>query len=68
MLQWVIKMNEIINIKDYLKENFDKKTEIIEIKNKNIPIYLSIKNLDASEKIVYKNSYQNTMIYLRNLV
>ena len=21
MLQWVIKMNEIINIKDYLKEN-----------------------------------------------
>ena len=23
MLQWVIKMNEIINIKDYLKENFD---------------------------------------------
>lgn len=30
--------------------------------------FLSIKNLDASEKIVYKNSYQNTMIYLRNLV
>ena len=29
MLQWVIKMNEIINIKDYLKENFDKETEII---------------------------------------
>ena len=43
MLQWVIKMNEIINIKDYLKENFDKKTEIIEIKNKNIPIYLKQK-------------------------
>lgn len=36
MLQWVIKMNEIINIKDYLKENFDKETKIIEIKNKNI--------------------------------
>lgn len=32
MLQWVIKMNEIINIKSYLKENFDKETEIIEIK------------------------------------
>ena len=30
-------------IKDYLKENFDKKTEIIEIKNKNIPIYLKRK-------------------------
>ena len=43
MLQWVIKMNEIINIKDYLKENFDKETEIIEIKNKNIPIYLKQK-------------------------
>lgn len=27
-------MNEIINIKDYLKENFDKETEIIEIKKK----------------------------------
>lgn len=36
-------MNEIINIKDYLKENFDKETEIIEIKNKNIPIYLKQK-------------------------
>ena len=34
----------------------------------NYRIFLSIKNLDASEKIVYKNSYQNTMIYLRNLV
>lgn len=43
MLQWVIKMNEIINIKDYLKENFDKETKIIEIKNKNIPIYLKRK-------------------------
>ena len=36
-------MNEIINIKDYLKENFDKETKIIEIKNKNIPIYLKRK-------------------------
>lgn len=35
---------------------------------KNELLFLSIKNLDASEKIVYKNSYQNTMIYLRNLV
>ena len=35
---------------------------------KTNPFFLSIKNLDASEKIVYKNSYQNTMIYLRNLV
>lgn len=33
------KMNEIINIKDYLKENFDKETEIIEIK---IKIFLFI--------------------------
>ena len=39
----MIKMNEIINIKDYLKENFDKETEIIEIKNKNMPIYLKQK-------------------------
>ena len=28
-------------IKDYLKENFDKEIEIMEIKNKNIPIYMS---------------------------
>ena len=39
-------MNEIINIKDYLKENFDKETEIIEIKNKNNKI-----NLEKSEYI-----------------
>lgn len=34
-----MKMNEIINIKDYLKENFDKEIEIMEIK---IKIFLFI--------------------------
>lgn len=35
-----MKMNEIKDIKDYLKENFDDKMEIKRIKNKAVPLYL----------------------------
>ena len=40
MLQWVMKMNEIKNIKDYLKENFNEEIEIKRIKNNAVPLYL----------------------------
>ena len=64
MLQWVIKMNEIINIKDYLKENFDKKTEIIykEENGEKVPITQSIISPKVEGAIVTAQGAGNSLV------